>query len=474
MKKNPLTFTKSITTTLLCLSLLGVGCSQQDNKSSGPQAISVKLATLEEAKLIDSSEYVGTLEAVQRVELAPKIEGRILSILVREGDIVNQGQLIAELEPTQQQEDVNAATAAIQSREAAYTQAQAELRQIQAERDSTAAEVAGLKADVIGAEADVKSAEADLLRAKAELELAEINYKRSEFLLDTGVVAKQDLDDKTRDRDTSKASVEAQQKVTDATIAELQATKESLNAAKSNLQAADQRIEAARANVARALADIQESKGTKGSIEQNLVFNRIEAPISGVVGDFNEKKIGDFLAIGEPLTTITNNSEFHLNINIPTERLEDLRMGLPVEAIKDDGTAGVKGSITYIAPLVDQNSQSVTTKVTFYNDGSLRDDQYLRVRVVWDTKPGILIPTTAVSSLGGQKFVFVAKQGESEGGKTGLLAKQVPIKVGSIQGQEYQVLSGVNLGDKIAVSRILDLKDNTPIEEEDLTTSLSQ
>lgn len=469
MKRNFEKIGQKLTTTLLCLSLLGsVGCSKQEEKSKTPQAIPVKLSTLEQAKLIDSDQYVGTLEATKRVGLAPKINGRILNILVKEGDIVTQGQLIAELEPTQQQEDVNAATANIQSRIAAHQQAQAELRQIQAERDSTSAEISRLKADITSAEANVKKSEADLQRLISELKLAEVNYKRSQFLVDSGVLPRQDLDDKNRDLQTSKASVEAQKKVTDALKADVKARQESLKAANSNLQAAEERITAARANVNRAMADIEQSKGNKGSIEQNLVYNRINAPITGTVGDFNQKKVGDYLNIGENLTTITNNSQFNLNINVPTENLHRLKLGLPVEIINNNGIQGIKGSITYISPLVDQNTQAVTAKATFNNDGNLRDEQYVRVRLVWNTQPGILIPTTAVSSVGGQKFVFVAKSGDSQSGNSSLVAKQVPIKVGKIQGQNYQVLSGVNPGDKIAVSRILDLKDNTPIKDDDV------
>lgn len=463
---------RSIISALLCFSLISTGCTQQEEKSTAtaPQAVPVKLATLQPAKLIDSDEFVGTLEATQRVQLAPKINGRIINIFVEEGEVVTEGQLVAELEPTQQEEDVYAATANIQSRFAAYQQAEAQLRQIQAERDSTSAQVARLKADVASTEANVKSAEADLQRAIAELDLAQVNYDRSKFLVESGVVPQQDLDNKTRDLNAAKASVEAQRKVTDAFNANVQATKESLNAANSNLVAAEERIQGAKSNVERAKADVAESRGNRGSIKQNLIYNRIAAPISGFIGDFKEKKVGDYLNTGESLTTITDNSQFHLNINVPIEKMNVLRMGLPVEMIKTDGTQTLKGSITYIAPLVNNTTQVLNAKVTFNNDGSLRDEQYVRVRVIWDTQPGVLIPTSAVSSLGGQKFVFVATQ-ESKDGETGLFARQVPVKVGRIQGQEYQVISGVNPGDKIAVSRILDLRDNTPIREDELTTS---
>ncbi len=116
---------------------------------------------------------------------------------------------------------------------------------------------------------------------------------------------------------------------------------------------------------------------------------------------------------------------------------------------------------------MEQNAQSILVKMAFRNNGSLRDRQYVQVRVIWDTQPGVLVPTSAISSLGGQKFVFVAQPGESQ---DALVAKQVPVKVGAIQGQSYQVISGVKPGDRIAVSRILDLKDGRSIKEASITT----
>lgn len=458
---------KNILGIVFILSVLSVGCNEKKQTSEAPKAkaVPVKLATLESATLINSSEYVGTLEAVQRVDLAPKINGRIMQIFVKEGDIVNLGQPIAELEPTQQKEEVSAASSAIQANIAQFNQSEAELRQREAERDGAKSEVSRLNASLTSALADLKRAESELQRTEAELQLATTNYQRAKFLVESGVQPQQDLDNKNRDLETSKANVQSQKKSRDAFAANVEASKQALNAAIQNLEAAQQRIEGSNSKVDQSKAIIEQSRGQKGSIEQELINTRINAPISGQVGDFKKKKIGDYLNTGEQFTTITNNQEFHLNINVPTEYLNRLRLGLPVENINPDGSTGVKGLITYIAPLIDQNSQSVVTKVTFINDGTLRDAQYVKVRIIWDVKPGVLIPTVAVSSLGGQKFVFLAAKSNSETGENGLIAKQQPIQVGAIQGQSYQVISGVKPGDKIAVTRILDLKDQTPITE---------
>ncbi len=436
-------FAKKLLGAVVLIPLLISGCG---GESKGPEAraIPVRLQTLETGTLVDSSRYVGTLEARGRVNLAPRIDGRILKIFVKQGDLVNKGQAIIELEPTQQQEEVNAATQNVNVQKAALAQAQAQLRTAQADEAAAAAEVERARADVQDREAEVT--------------LAKINIERSDFLVKGGARAQQDLDDKTRDLDTS--------------IANLDARKEALNASIQSLEAAGKRVEQELANVDSQKAAVKQAEGQLGSISQNLAFTTINAPINGYVGSFNQKKVGDFVNIGEQMTTLTDNEVFYLNIGIPTEYRSQLKLGLPVKIIEKDGTDGVTGKITFISPVADQANQSILTKVEFKNDGSLRDREYVQVKVIWQENPGVLVPTRAVSTLGGQRFVFVATPGESK--EAELVVKQQPITVGPIQGQEFQVISGVQEGDRIAVSRILDLKDGTPITEAELTSEQTQ
>ena len=446
---NPFKFSSKWLGTALVVSLMATGCASDEPTATGPQAVEVKLQTLQLATLIDSNKYVGTLEARQRLELAPsRTNGRIKAILVREGDVVTKGQRLVEIEPQQEQQDLVAATGNLKVAMAEFKAAEAEFRQREAEQDRA-------KAEVETARADLASAEADVERVKAELILAEKEYERAKFLESEDVVSTQTLDDATRTLNTTKAELQS-------TIKTRDAQKQVLNAQQKNLQAAERRVEQALANVDSRQSAIVQAQGQQGSTAVTLGYNFLVAPITGVIGDFNNKKIGDNVDIGETITTITDNQIFYLNVNIPTENRNRLRQGLPVELINADESPGVRGQITYIAPQVQQNAQSILVKMAFRNDGSLRDREYVQARVIWDTQPGVLIPTTAVSSLGGQKFVFRAEPGESQGG---LVAKQVPIKVGAIQGQSYQVISGVKPGDRIAVTRILDLKDGRSIKE---------
>ncbi|MEL4898652.1 efflux RND transporter periplasmic adaptor subunit [Crocosphaera sp. Alani8] len=433
----------------LIVSLLAVGCASNEPSATGPQAVEVELKTLETATLVDSGTYVGTLEARQRVELAPsRTDGRIKQIFVREGDPVRQGQKLIEIEPQQQQQDLVAATGNLKVAMADLKVAEAEHRQREAERDRAIADVENAKAQLASTEANVEE-------VKAQLILAEKDYKRAVFLESEGVVPTQELDEATSTLDTTRAELQS-------TIKTRDASQQALNAQQNNLRAAEKRVDQALATIDSRQSAIVQAQGQQGSTAATLDYNFLLSPITGVMGEFNDKKIGDSVTVGERITTITDNQVFYLNVNIPTENRNRLRKGLRVELINTEGEPGIEGRVTYIAPLVDQNAQSILVKMEFPNDGSLRDRQYVRARVIWETQPGVLVPTSAVSSLGGQKFVFIAEAGESE---DNLVAKQIPVKVGAIQGQSYQVISGIKPGDRIAVSRILDLKDGRTIKE---------
>ena len=443
-KNNSYSFTNKILGAAFAIPLLIGGCGGQESQAPGAQAVPVKLQTLATSTLIDSTQYVGTLEAKGRVNLAPRIDGRIAKFFVRQGDRVRRGAPIVELYPTQEQEDVNAATQNINVEKARLGQTQAELKAAEADRARAAAEVEGARADVQDLESEVK--------------LAKINIERSKFLVEGGARAKQDLDDKTRDLETNQAR--------------LVARKEALNASIKALQAAERGVDQSLANVNSQKASVARAEAQLGSISQNLVYNTIRAPIEGRVGSFSAKKVGDTVSIGEQITTLTDNQVFDLNIGIPTEYRSQLKLGLPVKIVNKDGSDGLAGKITFISPVVDQATQAIQTKVSFQNDGSLRDREYVRVKVIWQENPGLLVPTRAVSILGGQKFVYVATPGESTDAK--LVAKQQPVNLGTIQGQAYQVISGVEEGDRIVITRILDLKDGTPISEESLTSEQTQ
>ncbi|MEO7649324.1 MAG: efflux RND transporter periplasmic adaptor subunit, partial [Bryobacteraceae bacterium] len=115
----------------------------------------------------------GEIKPRNYVNIGANAMGRITEILVKEGDRVRKGQMLAKLESIQPEADVSAQRAALSS----------------SESESTAAE-ATRKA----AEDNVKTLQASLDRARVELERAGLDLKRGEELFQAKLIARQEYD----------------------------------------------------------------------------------------------------------------------------------------------------------------------------------------------------------------------------------------------------------------------------------------
>ncbi|MEL6928042.1 MAG: efflux RND transporter periplasmic adaptor subunit [Cyanobacteria bacterium J06600_6] len=433
MNKNRALVNNAFGASLLFLVLTGCG-TQQPEAQGPPPAVLVEVKDLDDDSVKLSSEFVGSLEAEQKVALASRVDGRILAIAVQSGDAVKRGDLIVQLQLGREQGEVEAAQSEVGIQKANVSNAEAELRTAEAE--------------VASAEANVEQSRADLREQQAELELARANMERTKFLVKEGAQSQQILDDRTRD--------------INAAIAQTDALKAALNSSQKALRAAQEQVISARSAIAGQQAALKQAESRVGIAAENLEFNRITAPIDGIVGNI-QPKVGDYLESGTQITSITQNETLELNVGVPLEQASQLKLGLPVELLDRQGGVLAEGNISFISPRTDRSSQAILVKAAFNNDGRLRDDSFARARIIWSSQPGVLIPTSAVSRIAGKSFVFVAVEKKQSDGSTGLVAEQRPVELGAIQGQSYQVISGVESGDRLITSGILNLADGSPI-----------
>jgi multidrug efflux pump subunit AcrA (membrane-fusion protein) len=131
-----------------------------------------------------------------------------------------------------------------------------------------------------------------------------------------------------------------------------------------------------------------------------------------------------------------------------------------VQLLDADGKVAAVNPISFVAPRVDVSTQSVLVK-SLLKDAppKLRSQQFTRARIVWSTADGLTVPVVAVSRVSGQYFCFVA---ETQG--NGLVARQRPVQVGEVIGDDYVVASGLKAGDRIVTSGIQKLANGAPIK----------
>ena len=79
-----------------------VSCSKTGDQAAASSetfgAAPVKVFKVRRERITEKITYTGTLEALTKINITPEVGGKIARILVREGDRVAQGQLLAELE----------------------------------------------------------------------------------------------------------------------------------------------------------------------------------------------------------------------------------------------------------------------------------------------------------------------------------------------------------------------------------------
>lgn len=401
---------------LLALLLMGGGIilwrmltpGEQSAAPSEPPGVKVKLATVETGTLEESSDLIASLQSRRSVTLQPRIQGQVSQIFVGAGDQVAVGRPIMQVDAAEQQAAASGIGAAAQAATAEVENARSTLRSLQAERLSNLSDV----------------------------KLNQQDYQRYSSLASQGAVSRQ-----TQEQFDNR-----------------------LQAARANLGSINAQIQAQQAVVSQSEKALLQAQANIKEQQVQLQYYRISAPLTGTVGDI-PVKVGDFVNTATPLTTITQNRPLEVNISVPIERSPQLRIGMPVEIMNAQGQRVGTSSVFFISPNVTNDTQSVLIKSLFDNSrDELRADQFARARVIWNQRPGVLIPTTAVSRLAGETFVYVAQpKGQSPQGQTQMIARQKPVKLGEIKGNNYQVLEGIQPGEKIVVSGILNLKDGAPI-----------
>lgn len=376
------------------------------NNAQSP-GVRVKVVPVQTGIIEQSSDFIANLEPQRSVRLQPRIEGQVTQIFVRQGDTVAQGAPIVQVKPKQQQAAVSGLNIGNQAARAQLKNAQATLKSLQADR----------------------------LSKVADVQLNQQDYNRYTSLAIQGAVSRQE-----RDQSANRLSI-----------------------AKSQLAAINSKIQAQQEVISQAEKALQQVQTNTQPEVVELKYYKIGAPFTGTVNDISVK-IGDFVNTSTQLATITQNQPLKVNISIPREIGTQLRKGLPVEVMDAQGQPLGKAKVSFVASNSSNNTQTIQAKAVLNNQPEkLRADQLVRSRVIWNRKRGVLIPTAAVSHVAGETFVYVAQTENTPEGNSQLVARQKRVKLGNIQGNNYQVLEGLQPTDNIIVSGLLNLRDGVPV-----------
>ena len=333
----------------------------------------------------------GRIMTPQRVSIGAVITERVARIPVEEGQSVRSGDVLIELDDTDER-------AAVAQAQANVAQAEAKLRQLR--------------------EVALPAAEQALAQAQANALQAHQAYDRTKTLQERGFIGQSQLDDARRNLDVADSQLRA---------ARLQV--ETNGPAGSDFALAQTALEQARANLR--------------SAQAKLAQTVIHAPVDGVL-IARSVEAGNVVQAGKELMLLAPAGETQVVVEIDERNLAQLALGQKALG-SADAFPGQRfaAELVYINPGIDAQRGSVEVKLKVANPPAfLRQDMTASVDIeVGRRADTVIVPTETVrDATGKQPWVLAIR---------GWRAVRQPVKLGLRGDSRIEVLEGVEPGDEL-------------------------
>ena len=364
-------------------------------KAATPAIPTVTVMTAARAPAETDFTLPGNVQAVQDVPIFARADGYLKRRLVDIGDRVQQGQVLAEIDTPELDQQVAQGRAALAQAKAGLAQAQSALQQ----------------------------ARATLQHNEATARFNAITAERWWELKRRELVAQQDADNFQAAADGSRADVAAAQANIDALIA-------SENAARANIVVNEASLHR--------LTDLQS-------------FQTLRAPFAGIVTVRNVDE-GSLISAGSatnamPAFRVAQLDSLRVFVNVPQTFVSSITPGLSTDTVVRELPNRVfKASVFSTAEALDPASRTLLTEIRMRNDGSaLRPGMYADVKFhVTRTDPPFVVPSTAVIIRSGPPVVAVV-------GPDGVVHLK-PVQLGRDLGSSIEITGGLGDHDAFIVA----------------------
>jgi multidrug efflux pump subunit AcrA (membrane-fusion protein) len=358
-----------------------------------------------------------TIRPWQSATLNARVSGYLKNWNVDLGARVEEGDLLAEIETPELDQELAQGVALAREAAAAVEQAKAEHKE---------------------AEADVKAGEAELGRARAEAELARTQMVRREKLVATKVIPQEEYDTFTKQLETRNADVTA--------------AESELARRRANLVTRIAVIEARQAAANSRLANVDRLKEVQG-------FQRITAPFSGVI-THREAEVGKLVTAGqEPLFTIEDMSRVRVQVQVPQAYAVQTRVGAQTTvSLPESAGSSQAATVTRAADSVDPTTRTMLAEIELENrDGRWQPGSYAQVGISTAAAESTwTIPTNTLQMrVEGPHVVVVGDDNRLE---------VRPIKLGRNLGNRIVVSSGIAGQERLVVNPSDDLSTGTNVK----------
>ena len=454
-KRNPILVTGIAA---VCLSLLGLTTYQIATSRSSDIDLESLTVPVKQEDLNVEIQASGRVEPIKSVNVSPKDAGRLVKLLVEQGDRVKAGQTLAIMENSElatqtarSQAELKQNRATLGEGKAAINaeiaQSQARLRQLEAKLKQVESRIPR----------DIQQTQAQINAAQSRLKLVRQRVARNEYLLKQGAISQDAFDEISDNAQAASSNInelrERLKQLQTTGGAEVEQIRAEINEARIALE---QKQATAPDEIAALEASLEQSQATLKQSKIQYEDSIVKAPFDGIVTQRYAVE-GAYVApstSGSSTASASANSILALAqgleiiAKVPELDIGQLQPGQKVEIVADAyPDRQFMGEIKRIAPeaVIEENVTSFEVRVKLLTgQDTLRSKMNVDVTFIGqELANSLVVPTVAIFTEDGEQGVMVLNEDNNPVFQ--------PVQVGLYLGDRTQILSGVEANQQILI-----------------------
>ncbi|MBI2827585.1 MAG: HlyD family secretion protein [Planctomycetia bacterium] len=359
------------------------------------------------------------------INVAPQVAGTVVEVFVQEQDLVKKGQLLARIDPSTYEREVELAQARLAVAEAALDKANVDLsllteevpkritiaeKRLAVSRDTTAQAGENLAMVSRDTSEAVSAAEHDVEAARAAFVLGKEDYDRYSALFEEGSVSQRKYQEATKTYRATEAELraseaklgraEAQRKqvpIAEAALAAAQHSTEETQAAVELAQLGNLEIEVGQKEVDERTRAVAEARRALALAQINLDYTRVTAPYDGVIAR-KWRHLGDYAHTGDAVFSMYNPDLLYVTVQLEETLLEGVAPGNAADLRVEAYRKPFRGRVVWIGSATSGNFSLIPRDISSGEFTYVVQRVPTRIAIERDERWGLLKPGMSVTA----------------------------------------------------------------------------
>jgi RND family efflux transporter MFP subunit len=419
------------------------GAAPQEEATPTPilsAAVSAKPTyAVQQGPITDEIKFVARIASVQEQDLYFKVDGRVSTVNIQNGDTVTKGQILAELDINDLLNQLAQANITLQTAQTKLTTAQQAVndQKYQAESALRTAKLRLQQAQIKDPTPNAVISQGNLEKAQDAVQVAQAAYDQKKSRPDIGALPESlNLQKATIDLNIARAQYDLAVQSQDSWKYDIMLLQESVNLAQANLDKLTTAIDPALAQ------DVAKQQLAVDRLKAQITSSRVISPVDGQVTAV-AAIAGKTIAAYKPAVSIASGTALEVLADLVSSQVQALSVGQPCLLTMSNypskvfhGTVRRLPSSAYGSSVQEDDP---STRVTILDaDVKLQRGEIVRVEAILQQKPSVLwIPPDALRTFQGKDFVLLV-DGDAQ--------RRVPVKVGVKTDDRVEIVDGLTAG----------------------------